>query len=192
MDTQDIINLRDEIDKFKDVALSTRDILDIVDGKANVVLYSQIHTLDSIDDLLKPYGAAVILYETHENYGHWTCLTLRDEYTKKGRQILEFYDSYGLPFDAQLKDIPKEFAEKTFQDQPYLSKLIIKDNCPYRLSYNEFQFQELTPNTKDCGRWCALRILLKELPLKVFRDFFYGLYSDDLVTILTMNDSQLK
>lgn len=192
MDVQQLLTLRDEVDKFKDIALSTEDILRIVDGKAHVVLYSQIHTFNSIDELLKPYDAAVILYETHENYGHWTCVTLRDEYSRKGKRILEFWDSYGLPFDAQLTDIPKEFAKKTYQDKPYLSELLIKENCPYKLSYNEFQFQELTPNVKDCGRWVATRILLKDLPLKVFRDFFYGLYSDDLVTILTMDNSQLK
>lgn len=190
---QDILSLREEIDKYKDIPLSTEDILKLVKGRANVILYSQLCTVQNIDEILEPYDACVILYETHPHYGHWTCLTIRhNEFSNKGKKILEYFDSYGLPFDAHLKDIPKKFAEESNQDHPYLSDIVSRESCPYRLSYNEFQFQDLTPGAKDCGRWCALRILLKELPLKVFRDFFHGLYSDDLATFLTMDSTQVK
>ena len=183
-------SFRDDIELYKDIPLSDGDIMKIVDGKSKVVTYPNIHKYSTLDELLSPFGSCCILYETHEHYGHWVCLTIRPEYTQKGKQIVEYFDSYGKMPDAPLDIIPAKFAMESKQDYPYLTSLMA--NCPYKISYNEHQFQKMSPNVKDCGRWISIRILMKDLPLEMFCHFFKGLYSDSLATLLTMDEEQLN
>ncbi len=186
----DLDQLKKDIELYKDIPLSDGDIMKLVDGKAHVVTYPNMHKYSSLDELLGHHGACCILYETHEHYGHWTLISIRPLYTQKGKQIVEYFDSYGYLPDYPLEMIPKEFAESSHQNYPYLSSLMAE--CPYKISYNEHQFQKLSPNVKDCGRWISLRCILKDLPLEDFAKFFYGIYSDNLATLLTMDESQIK
>ena len=82
-------------------SLSGGDILNALDQKCNLVLYSQIHNFNSIEELLGKYKKCVILYHTSENYGHWTAL-----YENKG--TIYFFDSYGIIPDNELKFLHKE------------------------------------------------------------------------------------
>jgi len=185
----------DVISVYKDIPLSDGDIMKIVNGQANVVTYPNIHKYKSIDELLAPHGACCILYETHEHYGHWVCLTIRNEDlygTGTIYPVLEYFDSYGEEIDYPLNVIPVDFAKNTHQDKPYLSELMLDDSCTYQLSYNEHQFQKFSPNVKDCGRWIATRIILKDMPLDDFIKLFKGMYSDDIVTAITCDPSQLQ
>lgn len=166
-----------------DIALSNYDILKLVNNKANIVLYPNIHNYKTIDEILEPYGAAFILFESKPKYGHW-CLLF-----KQTPALLEFFNPYnGLP-DASLKFINKEFAKETKQNIPYLSLLLLKS--PYQLSYNEFDFQEHNPNIKTCGRHCVVRYWAKDLDLYKYKDLIYSLCKkanitpDELVTYLT-------
>lgn len=171
------------LDEYKDIPLSDNDIMELLKGKTNIILYSSMHKYDNVNQLIDPYGCCVILYEAKPHSGHWCCLTLHDK-------ELEFFDSYGGEIDTQLDYIPKKFAEESNQDYPYLLRLIAENN-EYDVSYNEFDFQELNKNVKTCGRWTCLRIMLKELPLNDFRDLFFNEYSDDLATFLTADKNQL-
>lgn len=83
------------------------------------------------------------------------------------------------------------FRKISNQDIPYLSFLMY--NSPYDLHYNEYQFQRYKKNTKTCGRWCAIRLLFKFLPLDDFKNLIEELIKklkingDELVTLLTMH-----
>src|SRR5271154_6460796 len=186
-DLQELQSLKETIDLYKAIPLSDGDIRRLVDNKANVVMYRNIRLYESIDELLLPHGACVILYETKDHFGHWCCITLRDRLSGKGHKVIEFFDPYGGEIDSQLKHIPEKFAQESGQNHPFLGDLMLK--CDYKLSYNQFPFQELKANVADCGRWCALRIILKEATLEEFRDLFYNLYSDEWATLLTMDES---
>jgi hypothetical protein len=175
------------IDQEKSEPTSADDILKIVKGKANVIKYCELKKYSCIDELLYPYDACVLLYETKPNYGHWVCLT-------KHGNLIEYFNSYGnlgkpnskmgMP-DTELEFISKEWAKESGQDHRYLSDLLMDESCDYELSYNDHPFQKMTNEVSTCGRWVGLRILLKELPLEVFKDLFYGKHSDDLITFLT-------
>lgn len=189
-DKEDLIILRQEIDKYKDIALSDQDIRSLLDGKCSIVLYRDMHKISTIDQLLGKYNSCVVLIETKEKYGHWVCITLRND-KHKGKHILEYFDALGKPPDYWLDDISPMFARETNQDKPYLSQLLI--DCPYKLSYNEFDFQELgNGSVKTCGRWVCLRIMFRDETLKTFKDIFYDVFSDELATYFTMDKSQLK
>jgi hypothetical protein len=153
-----------------------------------VIMYPNLHEYNSIHGLIHPYNACVILYETKPHYGHWCCLTVRTEGTSK---VLSFFDPYGCPIDSQLENIPEPFATTSHQDYPYLGNLIL-DTWDGLIEYNEFQFQKLDKTTKDCGRWCCIRIMFKHLSIDEFKELFYGPYADELVTFLTADTDQIK
>ena len=176
--------MSDQLEKiiadYKNVALSDQDVLNLVDGKANIIVYPDLNQYSSLDQILEPYGACFLLYEVKKNYGHWCCLfkTLDEQ-----GPLIEFFDSYGGFPDSQREFIPYHFRMESGQAIPFLSYLMLES--PYELSYNQYRFQKLKDNIKSCGRWCALRILLRNLPLERFKELFYNQYSDDLVTFLT-------
>ena len=184
------MNTKQIIKKYEDIALSNKEILDLVDGKANVILYPAIHSYKNVDEMLNPYGACYILFESRPKFGHWCLLFKLNDHT------LEFFNPYqGYPDDS-LKFIPKDFQRKTYQNYPYLSCLLF--NSPYQLTYNEFPFQKHANDIRTCGRWCAFRLICKNLSLYDFHDLVknlckkYKLTSDELVTFLTMSVNKIS
>lgn len=169
--------------KYEDVALSNFDLIKMLDGKANVVIYPNLINYESIDDVLGPYGACFLLFETRPKFGHWVSLLKRNN-------VIEFFNSYGGYPDDSLKYIPSHYREVSGQNTPLLSLLLL--NSPYELEYNEFDFQKHNKNIKTCGRWGVIRLLLKNLNLYQFKDFIdlmkeeTGLDGDKVVTLMTL------
>ncbi len=172
------------INKYKNNPLSNYDILELVQNKCNILTYSEIHKLKSIDELLDPYDACIILFEAEPSYGHWCALI------KINNKDVEFFNPYGGYPDDSLKIIDKKFRKQSKQDKPYLSLLLLKS--PYDLSYNEYKFQKSGSSIQTCGRHCVLRVIFKNLDLKQYREFMNELSNilhmdyDNIVTLLTM------
>jgi hypothetical protein len=176
------------LNHFQNIALSDNEVLKIIDGKANLEVYPNLHKYKSIDQLLGKYGACIILYEAMPNYGHWCCIF------KVNNKLIEYFNPYGgfhegFPDDS-LNFIPPDFRETSNQNYPYLSRLMYIS--PYELSYNEISFQKKGNDIKTCGRWCALRLSLRKYDLYQFYDIVESLKqkmklsNDKLVTLLTM------
>lgn len=160
------------------MALSDQNLLDLIDHKANLILYPDIHHYKSLDQMLNPYGAAIILFCARPNYGHWCCIF------KRTNNLIEFFDPYGSIIDEQLQYINKNYRKKSHQDHTYLTKLMIKS--PYELSYNNYPFQHLKDGVKTCGRWVALRLACRNISLNKFAKIFLRPDSDEIATLLTM------
>lgn len=172
----------DVIKKYRKIPLSGHNLLQLVDGKANIVLYPNMHYYKNIDQLLDPFDACFILFESKPNYGHWCLLFKINPHT------IEFFNPYqGFPDDS-LKFINKQFKSITNQDFPYLSHLLY--NSPYDLTYNEYPFQKFANDISTCGRWCAIRLIYKYFDLRLFAYLFFNKFGDDLVTLLTMHINQ--
>jgi hypothetical protein len=164
-----------------DRPLSNFDIMNITDNMANLELYCNLHSYDSLDDLLGPYGACFLLFETKPNFGHWVLIH------KLPNNHVEFFNSYGgfsgdggYPDDC-LDFIPKKYRKKSNQDYPYLSKLLLDSG--YDLDFNEYKLQSKNNNIATCGRWCIVRYFLSYIPLKKFAKMFKK--GDPIVTVLT-------
>lgn len=172
------------IKQYQDIALSDKEVLRLINGKANLILYTDLHKYDSIDDILEPYGACILLFEAKPKYGHWCCLFKRNE------KMIEFFNPYGGYPDDSLKFIPMRFRLVSNQFYPHLSWLMI--NSPYELSYNEYKFQKHGSDIKTCGRWCAIRLIFRYFSLNDFHELItyltkkFNMKSDELVTLLTM------
>lgn len=165
------------INRYVDIALSDTEVLKLVGGKANIILYPELVNYKHIDEILEPYGSCFLLYETKPNFGHWCCLN------KINNNTIEYFDPYGKFIDDSLYYIPMNFRKKSNQYYPHLTAMLYDSG--YLIDYNEHKFQKLKNNIKSCGRWCSMRILLKKLPLEEFCDLFIK-NGDEKVTLLTM------
>ena len=154
--------------------LTDSDIMRCFDNKLNLFTYSDIHKFNSIDELLGRYKRCIVLFLNKENYGHWTCLFLNKE---RGQEVLHFFNSYGdlgkKEFDGYpdsfLKYINKSFRDKSNQNYPYLTELMI--NSPYELEYNDIQYQKLSDDIKTCGYWCVFRLQYASMNDEEFERF---------------------
>lgn len=168
---------------YKDIALSDKDVTNLLGGRVNIILYPNLHKYRDIDEVLGPHGACVLLFEAKKGYGHWVCLF------KVGLNEIEFFNSYGGYPDDSLKKISCHYARISNQIIPYLSVLLLQS--PYELSYNEFQFQKKTDGIRTCGRHCVFRLLNRDLDLYQYVDLLKILRKkcntdyDGVVTIFT-------
>lgn len=177
-----------DLKELKKVSLSNKDVMALIGNKANLVLYPDVSNYGSLDDLMGPYGASIILYESKPSYGHWvTVFKLNDT-------NVEYFNSYGDSLDsgfpdATLKHIPKDFREVSNQNHTYLADLMMKS--PYQLSYNQFPFQKKGSDIRTCGRHVACRLLFRHLSLDEYYKMIkrycnqFKMDPDDVVTVMT-------
>jgi|WetSurMetagenome_2_1015567.scaffolds.fasta_scaffold09542_4 hypothetical protein len=180
--------MNDIIKKEEAIPLSDKQVMKLVNNKANLVLYPDLHKYDNIDDILGKYGACIILFESKPQYGHWCCIF------KVTNKLLEFFNPYGGIYDGEpdegLKYIDPKFREQTNQLIPYLSLLMI--NSPYELSYNEYKFQKMGKGINTCGRHVAVRLQNRKKSLNEYHEEMesvskkYGIDFDAIVTLLTI------
>lgn len=167
------------IKKYIDTALSNKDISKMLDGKCNIIVYPALHKYKNLDEILVPYGSCVILYENKKQYGHWCCVNKLDQHN------VEFFDSYGMMPDDEIKFIPEHFRKISNQDYTHLTALLLQSS--YQIHYNDYKLQKHKNDVKTCGRWCVTRCLNKHLTTDEFGQLFEGKDGDRIVTIYTMN-----
>lgn len=163
-------------------ALSGTDILKLLNGKTRVIKYSELANINNINELLFGYNSVVILILSKENYGHWVCITRRND-------ILEFFDSYGYFVDDPIyfKNTPKYFRKQNNQDYPHLTAILLNSYNEYVITYNELRFQKKDRQTATCGRHVVCRIVYKDMDLYDYYRFLKSIDKDldKVVTILT-------
>lgn len=171
----------DKLRKLKSKALSESEILHLIDGKANVITYTELEDIDNLDEALGKHGAFVLLYQTlNKNYGHWTCVF------KMNKNSVYFFDSYGLLIDDEMDFVPEAFKESNYKDYRHLTKLLYDSG--YKVYYNEYPFQAESTNetVNTCGRWVSVRLTLRDMAEKDFAKLFLSFDDPDLiVTYLT-------
>ena len=137
--------------------LSNDDIRNITNNKCKVISYHDLINVNNIDELFTIDNACIILYEMKQDFGHWTTLIRHND------SQIEFFDPYGFQMDTELKIA-------IYDNTPFLTNLFNKSN--YRLIQNTSQLQTLASEVNTCGRWCALRVVLKNIPLGEFVRYF--------------------
>ena len=170
------------IRKIEASPFSGQDIMDITEKKTKILTYPQLYDFKNIDEVLHPYGCAVILYETKPSYGHWTCII---KHENAGKPYIEFYDPYGMAVDKQLNYISKEFRRQNNEEFPLLSMMMKKS--PYPVKYNNIALQKSRDDVSTCGRHVAMRLILKHLKLGKYLELLtrQKLDPDLLVSYLT-------
>ena len=132
--------------------------------------------------ILKPGKGVVILFETRPNVGHWTLLFDR------GNSI-EFFDSYGLKPDQELRKIDKSYRIESNQLYPKLLTLLSESGR--KIEYSPYKLQRIGASVNTCGRWVVIRYLNKNLTIDEFHKSIMnlarkeGLTPDKLVLKMT-------
>jgi len=141
--------------------LTANDMLRIADGKTNIIVYEDLEGVNNIDEVLSPYDACIILYQTAEDFGHWVTLLKTSENT------LEFYDSYGLSIDEEL-NTDNEFHKRIHEGKivPHLTHLIQQSG--YKVKSNRERLQENLEDVNSCGRYASLRVRLRNFSMEKF------------------------
>lgn len=163
-----------------DKSLSGDEVLRLVNNKANIIIYPELENYNHIDEVLEPYGCAIILYLSDVNYGHWVGLI-------KHKDRIEFYDSYAVKPDSEFDYIKEKSKRKlNYKKTPYLSKLLYESG--YKIEYNHNPMQCDMDGINTCGRHVGLRLLLKDIPLPEYIQLISsvpGMTADEVVYELT-------
>ncbi len=165
-------------------SLSGSDILEIVNHKAKIMTYNELEGYDDIDDVLDENGCCIVLYETKKNYGHWVCIL------KRGNTI-EHFDSYGTFPDDELKFVPEYYREMNYKGYPHLTALLFFSKHKYKIEYNQFKLQKKRKGVNTCGRWVAMRIVCKDMPIEKFAKSFLNFKNPDKEIVKLTNKNVL-
>ncbi len=168
-------------------SLTGQDIMDLIGNKARIYSYPELSEFKNIDQALGPNKAMIVLYETRKDYGHWTCIF------KHHDDLIEHFDSYGVRPDDELKFIDENFRQENNEKRPHLSFLLSKwlsKSKNRKVIYNAYNLQKMKSGTNTCGRFVAMRLLLRDIPLQQFISFLNNELSkkkdaDWIVTFLT-------
>lgn len=116
--------------------VSNIEITDITGYKA--ISYNDLDKYELSD--IVPFA---LLYETGQDYGHWTAVLRFDD-------IIELFDPLGKEIDSINTNMPAKLLKK-----------IIREG--FKPHYNEYIYQKSDPLINTCGRHIIFRLLNKDL-----------------------------
>lgn len=134
-----------------DVPMSDSDIKKYFPNN-KIYKYNELAQFNNIDQLLpKNKDGVFILYQDSPNSGHWCLVTKYNDH-------IEMFDSYGQKnIDDELLWISKDERRKLKTNKPHLTRLL--NNCPYKVIFNGFKYQQQDNDIMTCGRHCCMRLL---------------------------------
>jgi hypothetical protein len=163
------------IKKILEKSLTPNEIYLICKTPFNLILYSDMHKFNNIEQVFNGNKYVIILYEYQKNIGHYVLLFKYDN-----SRIIEYFDSVYLFPDLVLKEIPINLRISLNENKSYLVNLLLKAN--YELEYNNKHLQSHNPKIATCGRWCALRIIYNYLSVKDFQNMYLNkMASPDII-----------
>ena len=175
--------MKKQLKHYEDIALSDKDVTDLLDNQVKIELYPNLIKYSNLDQLLGKYQACILLFEAKPKYGHWVLIFKLDN------KSIEFFNPYGGYPDDSLLYIDRQFRQESNQLFPKLSQLLL--DSPYELNYNEFPFQQKKADIKTCGRHCVVRLANREYEIYEYKKILdkfskkNNLNYDQIVTYIT-------
>jgi hypothetical protein len=166
-----------------DQPISDKQIKKLFNGYVRCISYDEIINYRTLKSLLYPFGFAILLYvwdDIPSYNGHWL-------YIGYYKDKVCMFDSLGKDDIDTVQQVPEDVAKRTYQNHPYLSKLIINSKMDF--IYNPRQIQQ--SDSAVCARYAcyAARNLNK---YKSFDDFLKEWtnnkkQNDEKILMLTKN-----
>ena len=147
--------------------LSADQLVEAVPGSA-FFRYPDLRKFSSIDQVLSQSSIQVVflLYLVeNENSGHFCCLFRRPD------SVIEFFDPYGMCCDSELSYVQAGLRKSLGEDAPVLLSLLVKGSQTESWTWNSWDLQRHDPAVQDCGRWCILRAVHRDLTDDDFHSF---------------------
>lgn len=173
----------------EDEPLSILDIVKKVGRYIPMVVYPDLWKYDYLEQILtkestngyKGNNEAIILYQTGDNFGHWTCIFKRPK-SKNGD--IEYFDSYGYDLDEALPFMESYYRKVGKHLFPHLSALLLEylERHPKaKIYYNNHILQG--PKTTTCGRWVADRLINKDKTIDTYVKKYKNHKNKDLILL---------
>ncbi len=182
-------NIDDAIKIAEKIPLSGQDLKNITNGKANILRYSDLMNYENIEQVLGEHGAAIILYQTERDFGHYASI-FKSAQDPEGTLI--FFDSLGITMDKELKLSTFNAKNMGGTAVPHLTDLVRASNYKVISNTKKLQLNAFANNT--CGRYAAMRIVWRALSNKEFNYILLSnkFYNPDYwISILTIPHQQL-
>jgi hypothetical protein len=174
--------------------ISNSDIKNIL-GDERIIKYSDLDNYDNILELLpleKDYF--IFFVEWQPNQGHWCCVV-------RNKQVITYFDSYGVKPDAQILKNSKETREELEQDDNKLTYLLSTAPKNFKLVYNKSRLQtsDNEYSINSCGSWCICFVIMNlkhNYSLAKFQKWIQnmeqktGIPRDILITDMIIPDNQ--
>ena len=149
-----------------DYMVSGNDLKNILGDDLKIISFSDLKNYETIYDLLPEKKDYCVIFYTDDikngvKIGHWTCLLRYKNY-------FEFFDSYGLSVEDELKFISPEKKRRYGEETDYLENLL----KPVKHDYNHHDFQAWKESHTTCGRWVIIRIYLFKEGIIKQKDFY--------------------
>lgn len=157
------------------------DLEDIFGDECLVIDYETLQKLISLREIFKKVKYLFVLYNWDGNYGHWTCLFLRED----EKDAVEFFDPIGYKPDHELFSIPLTTRLENGMGFPIINKLLM--DFDGIVHYNQYKLQKEKDGITTCGRWCIARCLNSDMSLSEFAEMFKSKSktTDEMVTEYT-------
>jgi len=151
----------------KNYSLSNYDIYKLLNYKCKIITYSDLRKYNNIEYLINLSKFIILLYQhTDINYGHWCTF-----FINKNNSI-EFFDSYGIMPDYELRFADNYFRKENNLLLPHLTALLMKSKR--NIEYNNYIFQG--KKSRTCGLWVVCRCLFYKKNI----DEFYNLFKNEI------------
>lgn len=173
-----------DIKEEVDLSLSNDDVDKILQDSGSGTTFVKYDDLDkstSILNYLDKRGRMMLLLPVlSDSSGHWVCL-----WFNKRSKTLNYFDPYGLKPDYWMKHWDAPAAEEL---TPVLTDMLQQfNNRGGNVLVNTKKYQQYSDKVNTCGRWCAARLLLKDVSQATFDSIMEstGVGLDKSVTLLT-------
>jgi len=145
--------------------VSSDDLKNALGHDLKIIKFQDIKNYNDIFQLLPKKKDYCVIFFTDEikngvNIGHWTCLTRYKNY-------FEFFDSYGLKEEDELKFISEEKRQLYGEGRDYLQNLL--KNVKH--SNNNYDYQKWDDHVSTCGRWVILKLFLFQNGVNTNKEF---------------------
>ena len=164
---------------------SRADLSYMLDGRASIVSYTDLPNYATIEELLDPYQAVILLYPSANDpeVGHWVTF-----FVMPGTDFIQYFDSYGCEVDEPIVEYNEEKRAEEEGEAPrnpgtirqpqriptHLIDLILASKYADNMAWNETPFQSDTEATATCGLWCVARLKNNHLGEDGFRKLYWG------------------
>ena len=160
--------LRAELQKKMLINITDEDLKNYFPNTKNFVMkYSDLENIKHLNEIL-PYDKSfkIILIEQNFNLGHWVLIL-------RYGNVYEFFDSYGLKIDQELKFIHRIQNILLGQNKKYMTELFKKIPKGFKKIVNRKRLQQVKNKSATCGRWVISRIQLMRMGynLEEYQDF---------------------
>lgn len=155
---------------LSDYALSDADINKILYlGKTSFYKYRDINPSVDLRSYLDGEGRMMLLLPVQsDTSGHWVCLWLN-----RRRKTIHYWDPYGLQPDHFIEHWRTPATrDLTPKIGPMLDEL---GKQGFSIEVNTYQYQHYSDKHATCGRWCAVRLMLKSVEEDKFKSLIQSI-----------------